>query len=79
MAVCGTCGGATHYCLHPDEAPVFATDTQAKAAFKQFTKEPHPSGAVETYPDWNNLSEGNRQLWYRVATAVLNAKPVDEL
>ena len=59
---------------YPDQNGIYARDPQAKAAYDQFTIEPHPEGFNETYPAWENLSDGHKQLWYRVATAVLNAK-----
>lgn len=56
-----------------------ATEVQAKTAYRQFASEPDPNGFKETYPEWEALSEENRSLWFRVASAVLNGKPIDEI
>lgn len=47
-----------------------ATEVQAKAAYRQFMSEPEPNG-------WEKLNEESRSLWFRVASAVLNGKPID--
>ena len=54
-----------------------ATEKQAEAAYYQFSWEPHPEGYTEQYPDWNDLDDAHKQLWFRVATAVLNGRPVN--
>ncbi len=46
------------------------------AAYCQFASQPHPAGFTETYPDWQELSNGTRELWFKVATAALNGKAV---
>lgn len=55
---------------------IVASEQQARVAFEQFASEPHPGGFEETYPDWADLAPGTKELWYRVATAVLNSKVV---
>lgn len=56
-----------------------ALEGQARAAFEQFASEPHPEGFEETYPPWEELGEAHKELWYRVATAAINGRTVDNL
>ena len=56
---------------------MFANKIQASAAYAQFASEPHPEGFEETYPSWDELDDGHKQLWFRVATAVLNGRMVE--
>lgn len=55
----------------------FATEEQARAAYEQFVWEPHPADFEETYPTWENLESGHRELWFRVANAVLQGKVIE--
>lgn len=52
---------------------IYANEQQACAAYEQWSLEPDPNGYKETYPEWLDLDESTRELWYRIATSVLNS------
>jgi hypothetical protein len=52
----------------------FASESQAKAAYNQFVSE-----FTSEPTEWKSLRDEGRELWFRVATAVLNRYTVDEL
>ncbi len=64
--------------ISPDVRPVmrYPYEKQARAAYEQFASEPHPEGFKESYPEWPDLAQAHKELWFRVATAVLNGEPV---